>query len=58
MPEKNIVKTNQIIDFIATNLPKTLKPDWLLDTNKTTKILDKFIDKLGLELKNCTNLFD
>ena len=51
MPEKNIVKTNQIEKFIKVNLPKTIKPDWLMDTNKTSKILEKFIDKLGLELK-------
>lgn len=51
MPEKNIVKTNQIEKFININLPKTSKPDWLMDTNKATKILNKFIDKLGLELK-------
>ena len=51
MPEKNIIKTKQIEDYILLNLPKTSKPDWLLDTNKTTKILNNFIDKLGIELK-------
>lgn len=51
MPEKNIVKTKQIENFISQNLPKTNKPDWLLDTHKTTIILDRFIDKLGIELK-------
>lgn len=51
MPEKNIVKTKQIEDFINSNLPKTSKPDWLLDTEKTIKILNKFIDKFGIELK-------
>lgn len=51
MPEKNIIKTKQIENFIYQNLRKTPKPDWLLNTSKTTNILDKFIDKLGLELK-------
>ena len=51
MPEKNIVKTKQIENFILHNLPKTPKPDWLLETDKTTNILNKFVDKLGLELK-------
>lgn len=51
MPEKNIVKTKQIEDFISFNLHKTAKPDWLLDTEKATKVLDKFIDKLGYQLK-------
>lgn len=51
MPEKNIVKTKQIEDFISSNLPKTSKPDWLLNTEKTTNVLNKFIDKLGAELK-------
>jgi hypothetical protein len=36
MPEKNIIKTNQIEDFISTNLPKTSKPNWLMDTNKAS----------------------
>lgn len=51
MPEKNIVKTNQIDKFILSNLPKTTKPDWLMDTAKTSKQLEKFINQLGLELK-------
>lgn len=51
MPEKNIKKTNQIDEFISSNLKKTPKPDWLLDTNKASRVLEKFIDKLGLELK-------
>ena len=61
MPEKNIVKTKQIEYFISQNLPKTSKPDWLLDTDKITNILNKFIDKLGLELKKIyleKHLFD
>lgn len=61
MPEKNIIKTKQIEDYIHKNLPKTTKPDWLLDTKKTINILDKFIDKLGLELKKIymeKHLFD
>lgn len=61
MPEKNIVKTKQIEDFISQNLPKTSKPEWLLDTEKTTNILNKFIDKLGIELKkiySMGHLFD
>lgn len=52
MPEKNIVKTKQIENFIHTYLPKTSKPDWLLDTDKTSNMINKFIDKLGLELKH------
>ena len=51
MPEKNLKKTNQITEFIKNNLPKTSKPDWLLDTSKASKVLDKFIDKLGSEIK-------
>jgi len=51
MPEKNLIKTNQINEFIKTNLPKTSKPDWLLDTKETSNILEKFINKLGLKLK-------
>jgi len=61
MPEKNIVKTKQIENFISQNLPKTSKPDWLLHTEKTTNILNKFIDKLGSELKHIytkAHLFD
>lgn len=52
MPEKNITKTKQIENFIHQNLPNTSKPDWLLDTEKTKNLLNKFIDKLGLELKH------
>jgi hypothetical protein len=51
MPEKNIKKSNQIEEFIKINLPKTNKPKWLLDTKKVSNVLDKFIEKLGLELK-------
>ena len=51
MPEKNIVKTKQIENYIYQNLPKTPKPDWLLDTDKAINLLNKFIDKLGTELK-------
>lgn len=51
MPEKNIKKTTQINEFIKTNLPKTPKPEWLLDTKTTSYQLDKFIDKLGGKLK-------
>ena len=61
MPEKNIVKTKQIENFISQNLPKTHKPDWLLNTDKATNLLNKFIDKLGAELKKIysqTQLFD
>lgn len=61
MPEKNIVKTKQIENFISQNLPKTPKPDWLLDTDKATNLLNKFIDKLGMELKKIysqSHLFD
>lgn len=61
MPEKNIVKTKQIENYISQNLPKTSKPDWLLDTDKATFVLDKFIDKLGMELKRIyvqAHLFD
>lgn len=61
MPEKNIVKTKQIENFISHNLPKTPKPDWLLNTDKTTQVLDKFIDKLSIELKKIysqSHLFD
>lgn len=61
MPEKNIVKTKQIENFIAQNLPKTSKPEWLLDTDKATNLLNKFVDKLGMELKHIyakAHLFD
>lgn len=51
MPEKNITKTKKINEFIKINLPKTSKPDWLLDTDKTMGMINKFIDKLGTELK-------
>jgi hypothetical protein len=51
MPEKNLKKTNQICEFIKKNLPKTHKPNWLLDTNKTSVLLEKFIDKFSLKLK-------
>jgi hypothetical protein len=51
MPEKNFVKTKQIQDFIQNNLPKTHKPEWLLNTEKVSYMLNKFIDKLGIELK-------
>ena len=51
MPEKNLKKTNQIDEFIKINLPKTSKPDWLLDTKQASKVMEKFIDKLSLELK-------
>lgn len=61
MPEKNIVKTKQIENFISQNLPQTSKPDWLLDTDKATNLLNKFIEKLGMELKKIysqSHLFD
>jgi hypothetical protein len=51
MPEKNLKKTKQISEFIKTNLPKTSKPNWLLDTKKTYNVLENFIDKLGFKLK-------
>jgi hypothetical protein len=52
MPEKNIIKTEKIIEFIYNYIDKSNKPSWLLDTKKTNNILNKFIEKLGLELKN------
>ena len=61
MPNKNIKKTELIDEFIKNNLPKTNKPLWLLDTKKTNKVFDKFIDKLGIELKKIyvqTHLFE
>lgn len=61
MPEKNIIKTKQIENFIYQYLPKTSKPDWLLDTDKTINLLNKFIDKLGMKLKKIysqKHLFD
>ena len=61
MPDKNIMKTNQIDEFIKKNLHKTTKPDWLLNTKKTSNIMERFIEKLGLKLKKIyidTNLLE
>ena len=52
MCEKNIDKTDKIIDFIKKNIhiKKSLFPTWLLDTNKTMDIINRFIGELGKKL--------
>lgn len=49
MPEKNIKKTEKIIEYLDTNI-KINKPSWLLDIHKTKQILDKFSKELSNEL--------
>lgn len=50
MCEKNIVKTDKIIDYIKKNLHINKLPSWLLDSKKTMNVINKFIDKLGNKL--------
>jgi hypothetical protein len=50
MPDKNLKKTEKIIQFIDANLPNLSKPSWLLDVNKTNNIINGFIKELGSHL--------
>lgn len=50
MCEKNITKTEKIIDFIKKNIHTNKYPTWLLDVNKTMDIINKFIKELGKKL--------
>lgn len=52
MGDKNIKKTEKICEFIDKNLPHSTKPSWLLDTGKTTKLIDGFANELGKKLVN------
>jgi hypothetical protein len=52
MGEKNIKKTEKIIEFIKKNIPsnKASIPSWLVDPVKTTNIMNRFIGELGKKL--------
>lgn len=51
MGEKNIKKTEKILDFINKNFPKSKShPSWLVDTDKISKLMDKFCIGLGKHL--------
>ena len=56
MCEKNITKTEKIINFIKTNIKtnqsstKSVYPTWLLDPNKTMGIINKFIGEFGKKI--------
>lgn len=50
MCEKNITKTNKITDFIKKNIHSNKYPSWLLDTNKTMNLINRFIGELGKKL--------
>lgn len=51
MGEKNIKKTENIVDFLKKNLPEITKiPDWLLNVDKTKSQIEKFINGLGRKL--------
>ena len=49
-PEKNIVKTSNIVNFIKKELPNIKTPSWLLDVKYIKKITDHFIKELGYKL--------
>ena len=50
MPEKNIEKTKKIIQFIQRNIQGLKQPGWLINPDKTSQILENFIDDLGSHL--------
>jgi hypothetical protein len=50
MCEKNITKTNKIKDFIKKNIHTNKYPSWLLDSDKTMGIINKFIGEFGKKL--------
>ena len=51
MCEKNITKTEKITDFIKKNIhPNKSLPTWLLDSNKTMGVINRFIGELGKKL--------
>jgi hypothetical protein len=50
MCEKNITKTDKIRDFIKKYTRTNKYPSWLLDTNKTMGIINRFIGEFGKKL--------
>lgn len=50
MCEKNIGKTEKIIDFIKKNIHTNKYPTWLLNVDKTIDIINRFIGELGKKL--------
>lgn len=50
MPEKNIKKTEQIIEFIQTNIKDLTPPNWLINPEIALNLLNKFINEIGIKL--------
>ena len=50
LPEKNLTKTYDIINFIQKELPGSKIPSWLVDTKQISKIINEFIKELGNKL--------
>jgi hypothetical protein len=49
--EKNIKKTIKINNFIHKNIGKNTQPSWLLNVDKTVKLVDRFVESLGKKME-------
>jgi len=56
LPEKNIPKTEKIKKFIREDIKGSKLPNWLMDTEKISKLVKSFAKSLGQKLKDINDL--